>query len=855
MTYGFTDWQDSGIWPTQDHEPNVPLHIRKQMVGGRVIHRPDPSVDKTGGPTEFGLENNLGTLGDIHPWFFWQTSDPAERGMGMWSMAHSGLVVSGGDGGFGSGRGGTGRPVKPSGLLPLRTGRVSLDARFRPKFPGWDPCLSSRVRGQMMMVMPGTEESAQHEVMLHADPRLVAVHTEGPGEAGTLVCDLQPEATMCMRPEGGDRDAKEPGIEGRAARLQSMMRVVPLHVASLAGLPGMGRGNAIAWNMAPAGVDKIAGNGLAWVQMKGGAVAPQGPTTGAGISGISSAYSAPSVVGASRSNGSTPCGFGTFAKKPAPQQGSTFLAQLPTCGPITGGSGRGDPHYMGNDKDGNPITSAHIDTNGYFHLDAFRDGPLLFEELPYPDVQELPLKVPVHLVWDPSLSHKWVQGTKPGKWRWYSSSHVLVPNETPPRRRDPRKPETGGPGAPRPGTPSTPGPGSPPGAGPGHPKTPGGGSGGGGTHPKTQPPGRFPEDENILRDPSGLLRPPGRDFEDIQGGGPGGGGTLSGRSGGRRDGLRWVGEGLAEDVGLFEVFHPLTEGFTSVSFRPQLTVNGFPSFVHNPEASDEDLRADEAARPQVLSMKAWGGTASGSWVYQNNPETSRARGGTAHGGVLLCPPAYTIEDYLGVNSLRDVRTIETASFLCAAPSVAFALGTPATNGGINPKSVAIAQVPKATDANESLWIYQQSAASVATTLLKGRIDQGTGEVTVEIGGTTGFIMPRGTTAQRPGTLDKTAAFRVNTTRESGTDTPEFWDAQQLSWTALSTGSASPAEVQAVEFTATDIFPYDHNRGVRPIVSVKDSSGYVVGVEVRHTSVNTVQLRFNGTLTDAVLILD
>ena len=75
----------------------------------------------------------------------------------------------------------------------------------------------------MMMVMPGTAEGVQSEHMLHADPRLVSSNVSGPGEAGTLVCDLQPNGVMCM-----DGSKYGPGMQGRSARLQSMMRVIAM---------------------------------------------------------------------------------------------------------------------------------------------------------------------------------------------------------------------------------------------------------------------------------------------------------------------------------------------------------------------------------------------------------------------------------------------------------------------------------------------------------------------------------------------------------------------------------------------------------------------------------------------------
>ena len=161
-----------------------------------------------------------------------------------------------------------------------------------------------------------------------------------------------------------------------------------------------------------------------------------------------------------------------------------------------------------------------------------------------------------------------------------------------------------------------------------------------------------------------------------------------------------------------------------------------------------------------------------------DPDVSRARGGTAHGGVLLTPPADEIEDYFGIGgNVKNVRTISTASFLACAPGVAFALGTPASSGGMNVKGIVIGQVPAG---NDPLIIYQLDSAGLVKELFGGQVDQGTGEVVVAAGsgGNQALRIPRGTTAQRPATLAPSGGeIRINTNIYAGEDTIEFWDAQ------------------------------------------------------------------------------
>ena len=938
------DYQDAGIFPVQDHEGAASIGSRLMMAACRVRERPHPESSQKSSLLQVAAEFGMGTIGDVHPWFYWNPAGRELRPIGMWSMAHSGLTVAGGDGGFGSGH--TGRAVKASGLLPFRLGH-DTDPRFRMKYPNWPKCFQSIPQGVMMMVMPGTLETAQSEHMLHADPRLLAVHTKGPGEAGTLVCDLQPEGVMCMRgsrnpkdPKMGPVDAEEPGIVGRAARLQSMMRVVPMHVASLAGLQGTGRGNALAWNLAPAGVDRLAGYGICWVIMKAGGQGG-GPTTqdpgkigpkqggngqqstiggpGSGGTTTESAGGDGPVGGgtANSSNGDNPCGFGEFKAQPQRNQGSAFMAQIPACGPFTGGSGAGDKHYMGNDKDGNPIVSGHLDINAYFHQDEDKDGPLHFEGGTYPNPPKLDLISRVHFVWDPGLPHKWIQGQKQGKWRWYAEYDCVCPDDKPPDKPEtPRTPP--GPSTPRPTGPSTPGPTNPggpstpgpgrPGTGPstpgprapgpagggpqtGGPGLPGPTTGGpgvpnpkgptthGGAEGPPAPPGPWkgrtygtpttggpgvPKPKGPTTGGPGDPPPPpppggpsyGEGKFGWPAGGPGGGGTEVAdlgdpeESGTRGDIKIKVGD-LVKRRSLYEIFRPITSGFAQLSFRPELTVQGELSFIHNPEAGTDSYYTDELRRPQVIVASVWGDHREGRWNYQRDPDFSPVRGGTVHGGILFRPPHLSLESYFGIKSRIDVRALETISYVTCAPGVAFALGTPKTDGMLNPKSVVIGQ--NALLANDPFQIYQLTAASVPALLFQGFLDQTTSEVVVEVGrgGNQAVRLPRGTTAQRPVALAPIGGeTRFNTDVVAGVDTPEFYDQQLGKWVQHSVGGRT-----RVVFTATTLFAHRHGFGNGAIAQVQDSSGNQIEVCVDHTDLDTVVLHFTGTLTDAVLILN
>jgi len=934
---GFTDWQQLGIFPCQDHEDRVPISIRQQLVGGRIAKRPD-SATGSSGITEYAKDyRGMGVLGDIHPWFFWQTIDRGTRGMGAMAQAHCGITVEGGTGGFPPG-GGTGHRVGPSGLLPIGTGAVTTDGRFQAKYPGWPSCFPTIPQGTMMMVMPGMKEDAQHEVMLHADPRLVAVNTEGPGEAGTLVVDLQPNGEMCMTAKAGPgpRDSG-PGIVGRAARLQTMMRVVPLHVASLAAIGGVGKGNTIAWNLALTGVDEMAGYGACWVVMSsggggggggpttpgGGTGTPGGPTTpGGGSSGpithgggkpappggsfgkrfdlslsgggggggtagatigggigqngpggpeIGGGFGGGAGSGGTRTAGGgthgsdrlTPCDFGTFEPNAVGSHGTTFMAQNFACGPLMGGAGLEDKHFMGLDKDGNPLTSGHLSTNSYFYDDSERDGPLLFEGK-YPNPPPLPLISRVHLTWDPARGHKWVGGqVARGAWRWYAEYNVVVPDddEKIPHNITPRGPS--GPTTPSGPGPTPPGPTTPGGGGGGRggkgPRTPGGGGAGGGSTggstapgvivpsgPKRGPithgggapappgpwkgrtytgtpnaPAPFPGGPGFPTNaPRGPLTPGpnaplpipplGGDPEGGEGtggppeGGPGGGGSEEPQPGrgARSDTRHKVGQVMPTDRKLFELFHPMAEGFAQMSFRPPLMVKGQPAYIHNPEANRDDYFADERRRPQVLALRSWGGQSdSGEWVYQRDPDTSRARGGTVHGGVLFSPPSYELEDYFGINSGTDVTVIETASFVACAPGVGFALGQPSSIGGMATGAIVITQLPVGAD---PWWVYQIDTNGVAQTLLLSEFDTATSETKTTIGGVNSLVLPAGTAAQRPAT-PTVGAIRTNT--DTSPDTVEYWDG--AAWTTVPTSGGVSTWI---DLTDTDPTAYTSQAG-------------------------------------------
>lgn len=533
---GITDRLDLGYFPLQDHDPQVPLGTRQSLGGARVAKLTDASdagdnVDAT--VAKYARVNNMGTLGDVHPWMFLQTRDRSVRAMGMWAQAFAAMTVGGGEGGFGQH---TGTEPTASVLSPLRgtqRGRPAMvtDARIAGTVATYSKALGSVPQGTLMVLMPGTEETKQIDLMMHADPRIVCASAEGPGEASTLVVDLQPNGELCM---DGSIGKPDPGVGGRQARISSIFRVIATD-----GVPHLGgRGNLIALNHTASDQEGQPGYGAVWATMaSGGGGGPTrpggggptrpgggGPTRPGGGSGPTRPGGGPtgpirpggrtsrdsgprpegSSLGADSGESSMGSGasgaqegtggsdiskgiedFGRFSPKPKRGKGVAFMAHVGACGPLHPGAG-GDKHQIGLDKDGHPMNSGHIATEAYFYRDQQFDGPLLFEGIWPDDVKSFPLKSYVHLEWDEGQQHKSVAGNGRGKWRWWAEVPDMTPTPpttTPPTISPPTTRPTG-PGNPGPGGPTRPGGPGPTGPGP---TRPGGGPGGGPIRPGPGP--------------------------------------------------------------------------------------------------------------------------------------------------------------------------------------------------------------------------------------------------------------------------------------------------------------------------------------------------------------------------------
>lgn len=822
MTRGFVDWQDLGILPLQDHDGVIPPELRQQVVGGRIVKMRDP---EQGDPAEeawveYGTENDLGTLGDVHPWLFWQTSDTEARGMGSWSMAWGAITTGGGGGGTGRGSrgpisgssqrggfyniggeilpkpglaGGGGRTGTRTGgtdnvtVHPLADSSANPDTRYVPKTPGWPKCFPAVPQGIEMMVVPGTAESSQQEVMLWADPRLIAPTVEGPAECGTLVVDLQPEAEPCM--DG----AKEPGIGGRAARLQSAWKVIarPVKTGAVSGgspylsdpvqqpgdvvprgragpgLKGIGAkdGNGLAWNLALSTLDKLPGYGMVWAKLDGA-----GGGTRAGGNRPQQIGGRTRPVGPGRSSPGNaaqgPCKFGEFEAKPEQDHGVAFMARMDAWGPIHAGH-RNDKHQIDVDRDGHPMNSAHISTDALYYRSREEDGPLYFQG-EYPETTDHPLYSDVELVWDEDLDHSWIRGVREGKWRWVAQVPHMAPPTTPPVPPTIEPPTTIPPRRP-PTTPPTRVPGSRP-----APPT--------FNIPPTTgvPPTRRRNDPRLSPQYNFVLPGAGSERDTPESG------SQPGPSDDPRRALATtydrVGQTQLTDRSVYVIHHPFHESFAELSFRPQHWQSGLTDYSRNPRVSGSAIRAEEIYRPTALTMHTWGAQDGPGWDYTDYPGTTRARGGTVSGGVLFAPPHLAPEDYLS-GGAGDTTASGTSAYVTLAPNVCLALGEPNTDGGLNAASGTLAQdMSDAT--NRPLVLSQLNSSRTAVPLITASVNQSSAEVSVAIGGTQALTLPRGTTAQQP-SAPSGGEIRVNSS--GANDVVEFWDEQGSTWTSLGSG--------------------------------------------------------------------
>lgn len=224
-------------------------------------------------------------------------------------------------------------PIGPAWLTDDRWTKKNHDRpEGFPRFP----------KDWHFVALTATDEGQQKELLLPADPRLVAVNSGRPASMGTYVTDVTGD---------GSTDYE------RYARLHSMLRVVQRPRGEVGALVGGNkkRTNWLSWNIGPSGQ---------WDTV--GGLVTDVPTSGE--SGRNDRVHA--------------------------------HASMMYGGPFDVGHA-GDEHEIGTEADGTPINSLHISTEALFKRKGGgpEDGPMLFEA-EFREGIDLSYPIDVHLAYD-----------------------------------------------------------------------------------------------------------------------------------------------------------------------------------------------------------------------------------------------------------------------------------------------------------------------------------------------------------------------------------------------------------------------------------------------------------------------
>lgn len=721
------DRSEAGIWPLQDHRATVPEGRRAALAGARIID-PKGADDRWAGWVYDDGEGGKGTVGDIHPWRWWEADG---RDCGAWAQAMFARVsdvVSRTVDTDSKGRAITGGPkVDTTKILPIRTSDYRLDQRFMLAdhvLPGW---LGALPKGTMVLGAAGTEEKSQEDLVGSIDPRLRAVHKYEQDAMGTWVCDLARPREM-----GDDVD----NDVGRRARLQSHVRV---YLAPALGQLKSEQGPSLAWVHTLTGQGKQLGMGAIYGRVERPKKAP--------------------VVTGDRTGPKPVVGDGTRAGSEAADRGGM---ELVTAGGAGNGNGVGlmawqawggmhpghqnDQHRFDVNKDGEPINSGHLAVDQHlWYRDKDHDAPLEFDRLPYGPVQA-PLRVRAWIRYDMQATHPWVDGqSKRGLWRLEAESYFTgkAPPTTPPPTTTPRDPVT----------PTTPPAGPPPPTTPGDSEPP---------NEPTEPPAP-PAPNPVPEVPFGPGSPgypyppgygtPDGPLPDWYGRGPRGGGSGGSANG---DPVRYVervdqGAKRPEHV----VWSPAQLGIPGALVFPQHYGRGGVDLRYSAMPPEAEMAGEAAVRPAVLRLDSWGKQSGASWGYTQQPGYSRVPGGTAPGGMLVMPPEVDAMDR--GDSLAPSGVTVSDTYFGWGDGAAAAWGVPDTaTGGLASGAFRAKRTPSGTNGTLTFDSFDGTSWTNAVSIIKDSNGLG-----ARVHGTGYLTIPSGTTAQRPAT-PAAAMVRLNT---------------------------------------------------------------------------------------------
>lgn len=549
-------------------------------------------------------------------------------------------------------------PPRYAGHLPTRYTSGGLDRRFKTASSLVPPEDSSIPAGTPGIALAGTDDFSQQPVFHPITRRVIVPGFSGAPEMATQFCDLEPTDNVAK--------GVPPGIGGRQAFSQTMMRVVRMPT-SLKGLP-VGEGNGIAWNLRDSEQGGMSGLGLVWGRTQGGA-SPTSPTTPASkpakpvppvmpklsrSAAINQAIGAlGGVAGAAAASGPqwqvwkktyddivrwrqanrkyetalakyqratqggqrAPAGEGDERLSP----GNTNAAALMSSdagGPLSVGY-EDDRHELGMTKDDEPINAGALSTSAIWDRSKDEKAPKEFNG-PYPGGRVWDVALHVFMGYDAKSTHSGPYGKQEGLFRRYAyvpfdEEPGRVPNDVtpPPTKREPTDPKV-------PREPRDPGPITPGSSGAG-----GAGGRGGGVIARAAL-GQYYKDSHVM----------------------------------------WQ----------------RAMGLGSMIFRPQTTNPAGTDFRYT-NGIDAEVRAkDRASRPATMRLEAYGKEAGGVWDYQRKAPVSRIPGGeSSSGGVAFMPPAFDVADYR--NGAPPSNVTPGAGYVTFADNVYAAFGDPESSTG------------------------------------------------------------------------------------------------------------------------------------------------------------------------------
>lgn len=403
------------------------------------------------------------SVGEVRGSLLWRATD---RGLHAWSVAWAAVTtgptkrqevptrpgtvtrtqVDAGEGGPQVARGDTAK------VRPARDGEFAADDRYDELEASVPPQGDALPKGTPGVVLLATDEREQVALFLPAGYRLVAVNRAGDPSISSLVSDLTAESEI-------DQDRRAP--------LHSALRVIRLAPGS----PVLSGDQVLAHQLTTSGQDGISGHGL-WYgreliatpqttpppkhpdqqvrEDEQAVTSHYGKITGphelidrlqrATQQGEGDQHGGATVGGGqtrerartqdqldqTRTRDQTREREGEQTRE-RPQLGYAVGATSAEAGGPFDVGGPDCPHQVGATQDGETIRSMHLSTDAYFR-GAGGDGPFLFEG-GYEDPGPQPWKSRAHIAWDAAFPHPHPTGNKPGRWRVWSESLLIPPEE------------------------------------------------------------------------------------------------------------------------------------------------------------------------------------------------------------------------------------------------------------------------------------------------------------------------------------------------------------------------------------------------------------------------------------------